>query len=101
MIDWLNLVMNILWILGCSIILASISYASWDASSKNEKIRNILKKYHIQISINLGGFLFCAGLAGTTDVLWQRIIWIILGIGFLLQIWGEFRRRVKHGGSFK
>ena len=38
MIDWFNLAANSLWILGCAIALAVLSYASWQASLRREKI---------------------------------------------------------------
>ena len=93
MIDWYNLIMNACWILGCAVALAALSYASWEASSKEEKFRTCIGKPHIQLALNCGGFLFSAGLAGTSDVVWQRILWIILVIGFLAQIMKEFYQR--------
>ena len=93
MIDWYNLIMNACWILGCSVVLAALSYASWEASAQGEKIRTCISQYYIQISLNFGGFLFCVGLAGTSDVVWQRILWTILGLGFLVQVGGELYRK--------
>jgi len=86
MIDWSNLFMNGLWILGTAIALATLSLASWDASVHRAKFRDSLRQSHIQIALNIAGFLFSAGLAGSTDVVWQRILWILLSVGFLIQI---------------
>ena len=97
MIDWYNLIMNACWIFGCSVALAALSYASWEASAQGEKIRTCLSQDHIQISLNLSGLLFCVGLAGTSDVVWQRILWILLGLGFLAQVGGDFYRKKKIG----
>jgi len=93
MIDWYNLIMNTCWISGCAVALATISYASWEASAQREKIRVWLRQPNIQIALNFGGFLFCTGLAGTSGVVWQRILWILLGIGFLVQISGKVYRK--------
>jgi len=93
MIDWYNLIMNACWIFGCSVALAAVSYASWEASAQGEKIRTCISQSHIQITLNLGGFLFCVGLAGTSDVVWHRILWTILGLGFLAQVGGELYRK--------
>ena len=92
MIDWYNLVMNSFWILGCAIALATLSYASWEASLLKEKFLNRLRESKYQITLNLAGLLFCIGLAGTTDVVWQQILWGLLGLGFVLQIAMEYKR---------
>ena len=39
MIDWLNLIANTFWILGCALALATVSYAGWQASVEDKKIR--------------------------------------------------------------
>jgi hypothetical protein len=86
MIDWFNLGMNALWIIGCAVFLATISYVSWEASSKHEKFRTRLNQPQANIFLNVAGLLFCLGLAGTTDVTWQRVLWILLAVGFIIQI---------------
>ncbi|HBY08922.1 MAG TPA: hypothetical protein DEH22_14515 [Chloroflexi bacterium] len=97
MIDWYNLFMNALWILACALALATLSYASWQASALGGKFREYLGQPWIQISLNVAGVLFCAGLAGTSDVLWQRVLWILLGVGFAVQMGFEFYRQRKQG----
>jgi len=92
MIDWFNLVMNSFWILGCSIALATLSYASWEASTMKDKFIIRLKQPGYQISLNIAGLLFCIGLAGTSDVVWQQILWGLLGLGFVFQIFMEIKR---------
>jgi hypothetical protein len=99
MIDWYNLLMNALWILACALALAAVSYASWQASVLGEKFRVVLGKSGIQQALNAAGLLFCAGLAGTSDVLWQRLLWILLALGFALQIGVEFFKRRKTANS--
>ena len=101
MIDWYNLLMNALWIFACALALATISYASWQASMLGEKFRSVLGKAGIQVALNVAGLLFCAGLAGTSDVLWQRILWILLAAGFALQIGMELYRERKASRSEK
>jgi hypothetical protein len=94
MINWYNLTMNALWILGCAVAIATISYASWEASVQGEKFGTRLWQPHIQVTLNISGILFCAGLAGTSAVPWQSILWIVLAIGFLTQTFREIFRRV-------
>ena len=93
MIDWYNLIMNACWILGCAVALTTLSYASWEASAQREKFPTHLKGANFQIALNAGGILFCSGLAGTSELIWQKILWIILAIGFMAQIFVEIYRR--------
>jgi hypothetical protein len=86
MIDWTNLLLNSSWIFGCALALAALSYASWDSSISKEKLLVCLGKSKIQLTLNISGVFFCVGLAGTSDVSWQRILWILLALGFLVQI---------------
>jgi hypothetical protein len=86
MIDWFNLLMNACWIFGCSLALASFSFASWEASQQRKSFKKILIQPNIQIFVNIGGFLFTIGLAGLTEINWQRILWSILAAGFLIQV---------------
>ena len=78
MIDWISLSANALWIVACDIALATLSYASWAASLRHEKLRKALELPHYQTSLNIAGILFCLGLAGTSPKLWQSVLWLIL-----------------------
>jgi hypothetical protein len=95
MIDWYNLVMNAFWVLGCAVALATLSYASWDASVSKEKFFVLLKQSQYQIPLNFGGLVFCVGLAGTSDVVWQQVLWGVLALGFIYQIVMEIRESRK------
>jgi hypothetical protein len=90
MIDWVNLAINALWILGCSVALAAISYASWSASMQEIKFTQALKSTGIRLALHAGGMLFCAGLAASARSVIETILWVLLGIGILVhQIWGS------------
>jgi membrane protein required for beta-lactamase induction len=86
MIDWIALASNALWILGCAAGLATLSYASWQASIRGDKFTAQLKRIPIQISLNFAGLLFCAGLAATSGVSLETVLWGILAIAFAAQI---------------
>ena len=86
MVDWFNLAANSLWILGCALALATLSYARWEASTKGEKLRSQLNSHHFQVPLNLAGALFCLGLAGTSDAVWEIVVWLILAVLFCVQI---------------
>ena len=89
-IDWTNFGLNALWIIGCAIALATLSYASWAASKTSEKLRIRLMQPQIQLSLNVAGVLFCLGLAGTSSEIWQLVLWILLAIGFFVQAGARF-----------
>lgn len=86
MIDWANLAANALWIVGCAIALATLSYASWEASVVKDKFTNRLKRNSYQIALNLAGFLFSAGLAWTSDTTLEIVLWAILSVAFFAQM---------------
>ncbi|MEJ2711058.1 MAG: hypothetical protein P8074_25855 [Anaerolineales bacterium] len=93
MIDWGNLAANALWILGCALALGTISYASFQASLNNEKLRTRLGRPTMQAAIDLAGVLFCAGLAATSRPVWQMALWALLGVLFLIQMVFSLRHK--------
>lgn len=80
MIDWANLAANGLWILGCAVILATFSYASWDASTSGEKLGARIGRPAYQVAFSLGTLLFTTGLAAAAGELFARIVWGVLGL---------------------
>lgn len=86
MIDWTSLLLNSLWILGLSLALGTLSYGSWQASVTQHNTWSILKGSGYLISFSLAALLFCVGLAGTSDTIWEIIIWSILAVLFLIQM---------------
>ena len=86
MIDWLNLIANSFWILGCALALATLSYASWQTSVANEKMGMVLSSPGYKISLYAAGALFSIGLAATSDRIWEILLWTILVILFIIQV---------------
>lgn len=82
MIDWVSVGSNALWILGCAIGLATLSYASWEASVYDEKFTARLRSTPILASLNLAGLLFSVGLAATSDSTIEIILWLLLAVVF-------------------
>jgi hypothetical protein len=96
MIDWFNLAANALWILGCALALGTLSFASWQASIRNEKLRQRLSQNSIQAAFDIAGILFCAGLAATSDSTLEIVLWSVLGILFLVQGFLAVRQKYSH-----
>jgi hypothetical protein len=92
MIDWFNLAANSLWILGCALALAALSYASWQGSLTRQKVGKLLQQPGYQVVLNFSGSLFCLGLAGTSGRWWVSALWLILAAYFLFQLMLSFKR---------
>ncbi len=97
MIDWFNLLANTFWILGCALALATLSYASWQASVANEKMRMVLSSPAYKISLYTAGALFSIGLAATSDRIWEILLWTILVILFIIQAVLSIHQKKKTG----
>lgn len=86
MINWVNLAANALWIIGCALGLAAISYANWEAAMSGERLRARLRQPRIQAAIHLAGALFCLGLTATSDSTVETVFWFILAVLFFAQM---------------
>ena len=93
MIDWFNLFANALWIIALAVAVATLSYASWEASMLHEKMRLRLRQAKYQIALDVAGVLFCAGLATTSNRAWEIVLWAILGVLFAVQAGVEIVKR--------
>ena len=81
---WL-VVKNGLWILGLSILLAAWSYARYTAYEAHVKTRDKLNEPNYALVVDVGLLLFVSGMAATETRWWARILWILLGIGIIVQ----------------
>jgi hypothetical protein len=96
MIDWFNLAANALWILALAILLAILSYASWQASLQHEKLRAQLTRPGYGIYFDLAAVLFCLGMAGTSHQPWEIGLWGVLGVLFIANaVAGKFIKKSK------
>ena len=94
-IDWREVFTNALWIIGCAIALATLSYADWRAAQYHEKLRAQFARPKLRVAIDFALVLICAGLAATSSSTISIIIWIILAVLSIIQLghdWLEFRR---------
>ena len=86
LINWNSLISNAIWILALAWLLAVLSMAYWSAQNNNRTLSKELDRPQRQMQLNLGGMLFCVGLALVSDQLWQMLILIALGILFFVQL---------------
>jgi hypothetical protein len=91
LIDWAGLIRNALWILGLSIVLAAWSYASWKSSLLHVSVTKMVAAPGFTMPCFAGLALFSAGLAWGADRLWLRVLWIVIGLGCLWEVWQAWR----------
>ncbi len=84
LIDWRMVGFASLWIIGLAMILTVLGFADYHARTKGDRIRDELRKPSYPIWINLGLTLFCLGLLGSSDAMWQAILWGLLAIVFIV-----------------
>jgi hypothetical protein len=92
-IDVWGVIANSLWILGLAVLLAVLSRAHWIANAEGNRIRGELKRPRTQQALDLGLFLFCAGLAATGRTWWERILWGLLAAVWVFQAWLAERKK--------
>jgi len=98
LIDWVNLGVNSLWILGLAVFLASASLASWEATRRGERFLVVLDSTGYVVAISLGLGLFCVSLAICSPRAWERWLWVFLGTGLGAQaIWAVYRMERSDG----
>ena len=85
MIDWWGVFSNAIWISGAALALATVSYASWQASVDGQRLRQALGRSSIQVALNIAGALFSAGMAATARYPLEVVIWLILATMFAYQ----------------
>jgi uncharacterized membrane protein len=85
-IDIQSVILNSLWILGLSVILATWSYARYTAYRSGLKVRSKLDELRYAIALDVGLILFIGGMAGTEDRWWARLLWVLIGAAVLIEM---------------
>ena len=80
MINWTSIGTGALWITGLAIILATISYAHWQARERGERLRAVLGVFGCQVALDFGMVLLCTGLFFTARSTWERLAWAALAL---------------------
>jgi hypothetical protein len=95
MIDWPLVLSSAVWISGAALALAVLSYASWAASLRHERMRAVLQQPAYQLLLLAAACLFCAGLGLTAATPLETILWLILAVlsaATLISLWRKTRR---------
>jgi len=86
MINWQSVIFNSFWILGLSVLLAAFSYHYWDASQHGRSLRVQLSQTAFLRFFWLAIFLVSIGLIGTSQQIWEMILWGGLALFSLFSI---------------
>jgi len=86
LINWNSLISNSIWIIALAWLLSVVSLSLWSANQNHRTLSRELDRPSRQMQLNLGGMLFCVGLALVSNETWQMIILIFLGVMFFLQL---------------
>lgn len=79
-IDWFSIFINLFWILGLAILLASFSYNYWLAGEDKRPLRVQLNQPAFQKTFWFSILLISIGLAATSQRLWEISIWTIFAL---------------------
>ena len=93
MIDWVDVGLNSLWILGLASILAAFSYHHWLASESARRLRDVLSQPSWKVPLFAGMLLTCVGVGyGLTERWWEKAVWTVLAASFAWQLVMVFRQ---------
>ncbi|MEA3375251.1 MAG: hypothetical protein U9R72_03505 [Chloroflexota bacterium] len=84
MIDVWGVVANGLWVLGLAVVLAGLSWAHWLATVEGARFRDVLGRTGMRRVTDGGLALFCTGVAATSRVWWQRGLWALLALAWVV-----------------
>lgn len=87
MIDWIAVLFNALWVIGLSLALSIFSIAYYQSQQQKVPLSTLLGARWASIGLDGAGLLFCVGLVGSRQVLWQQVIWALLAAYFGWNIW--------------
>ena len=88
MSEIIYVMLSALWISGLSVILAALGIACYLSTENHQSLGKVFSTWNYRLTIDLGAFLFCTGLVGLVGPAWEKILWGLLGLGFIANtIW--------------
>jgi hypothetical protein len=93
MIDWVSLGFSALWILGLGLVVAALGFAYYLAEQQEQHFKQALKIPACRIMMDLGLVFFALGWTGSASSTWERIVWAVLALLFLVQTWQATKMR--------
>ncbi len=86
-----SVLFNSFWILGLSLLLASLSYHHYQAQRSERSLREQLSTRSFLLSAWSSAALVGVGLAATSTRLWETVIWIAFTLYSIVNAVGVWR----------
>ena len=86
MMDIWRIPLNSLWILGLAILLSVLNWAYWVAGIDKARLRTVLRRPRLWRIASLGLVLFCSGMTVAGHTWWERVLWAVLALVCLAQV---------------
>jgi hypothetical protein len=99
MIDWPLILASAVWIGGAALALATLSYASWLASLRGQRLRAVLQQHAYQLLLLAAAALICLGLGLTAATTLETVLWLILAIICIITFISHWRGTRRHKSS--
>ena len=78
MLNWFSIFAHLLWILGLTLLLSSMSLAHWRALEQHRPFRQLILDPFFNLAIISGFGLFALGLTLTVEPWWYKLGWLSL-----------------------
>ena len=95
MIEWPLVLSSAVWIGGAALGLATLSYASWSASVRGERLRAVLQRPVYRLLLLAAACLFGVGLGLTAATGLETVLWLTLAVvsaATFISLWRKTRR---------
>ena len=93
MVSWPGLVGNALWICGLAVCLATLSMAHYESRVGQDRLGSRLRRPEIHLALAVGMSLFSTGLLLSSGTWWEKVIWGVCAVLFIVWAVRAWRRR--------
>jgi len=93
MVDWASLAFNGLWVLGAAVVLAAFGFSCYAAERQAKPLRTRLSAPGFQLPLALGLSLISLGAALLVSHWRERLLWGLLCLASVGQLWAGRRRK--------
>jgi hypothetical protein len=82
----------VLWVLGLAVLLATLSYHSYQTSQRGEAARPGPRGLDTGLAARFGALLLCLGLFLAADPELERWLWGVVSVGVIVEMATRRRR---------
>ena len=89
-IDWSTVIASASWLVGLALLLAALSQRIWQLEKQALPQRAAFRELPENATTWLALALVAAGLAGTSDALWEMGLWLLfvaVGLYYAVKMW--------------